>query len=54
MKLVSMAPPLCWQAGFQISNAIAHSRDLAVPDYFLWGYVQSKVVYKKHPANNDY
>jgi len=35
MKLVSMATPLCWQAGFQVSNAITHSCDLALPDYFL-------------------
>jgi hypothetical protein len=53
MKLVSMAMPLCWQAAFQTSNVIAHSHDLAVPDYFLWDYVKSKV-YKKHPANTDY
>jgi hypothetical protein len=53
MKLVSMAMPLCWQAGFQISNAITHRCDLALPDYFLYGYVKS-MVYKKHPANTDY
>ena len=27
-----------------------HSPDRAVPDYFLWGYVKSKV-YETHPAN---
>jgi hypothetical protein len=31
----------------------ARSPDLAVPDYLLWGYVESKV-YKTHSANIDY
>jgi hypothetical protein len=26
--------------------------DLAVPDYFLWGYIERKV-YITHPANTD-
>jgi hypothetical protein len=30
----------------------AHSHDLAVPDYFLWSCVKSKV-YETHPANID-
>jgi len=30
----------------------ARSTNVALPDYFLWGYVKQKV-YKTHPANND-
>jgi hypothetical protein len=30
----------------------ACSPDLAAPDYFLWGYIKSKV-YETHPANID-
>jgi hypothetical protein len=29
---------------------LARSRDLVVPDYFIWGYVRSKV-YETRPAN---
>jgi hypothetical protein len=33
-------------------NWPAHSPDLLAPDYFLWGYVKSKV-YETRPANID-
>jgi len=33
--------------GYQLP---ARSPDLAVPDYFLWGYIKSRI-YKTHPAN---
>jgi hypothetical protein len=33
-------------------NWPAHSPDLSAPDYFLWGYIKSKV-HKTRPANSD-
>jgi len=43
-RLISHSGDITWPA---------HSPDLAVPDYFLWGYVRSKVykLYEICPAN---
>jgi len=36
----------------RLSSWPASSTNLALPDYFLWGYVKQEI-YKTHPANND-
>jgi hypothetical protein len=40
-RLVTLFGDITWPA---------HSHDILVPDYFLWGYVRSKV-YETRPAN---
>jgi hypothetical protein len=56
-KLPCKSSGQCFQAdSFLISGTSpgspTHSPDIAVPDYFLWGYVKSKV-YETCPANID-